>query len=88
MRTAIIVIGGLAAAAAAIADLLQNEHCRARLADGAKRTDLSSWGLDAMCDRVELIYQSVLESALTSATPTETRIRDGLAKQPLGLHGF
>jgi len=76
------------AAAAAIADLLQNEHCRARLADGAKRTDLSSWGLDAMCDRVELIYQSVLESALSSATPTETRIRDGLAKQPLGLHGF
>ncbi|MER9326500.1 glycosyltransferase [Mesorhizobium sp. M0488] len=50
------------AAAAAIADLLENEHYRARLADSARLTDLSSWGLGAMCDRVELIYQSVLES--------------------------
>ncbi|CAN7410393.1 glycosyltransferase [Mesorhizobium sp. LjRoot246] len=76
------------AAAGAVADLLQNEHYRARLADGAKLTDLSSWGLDAMCDRVELIYQSALESALSAARPNDVRIRDGLAKQTLGLHGF
>jgi glycosyltransferase involved in cell wall biosynthesis len=76
------------AAAAAVADLLGNEHYRARLADGAKLTDLSSWGLDSMCDRVELIYQSVLESALSAARPNDARIRDGLAKQTLGLHGF
>ncbi|MEO5758918.1 MAG: glycosyltransferase [Mesorhizobium sp.] len=76
------------AAAAAVADFLENEHYRARLADGAKRTDLSSWGLDSMCDKVELIYQSVLESALSAAKPNDARIRDGLAKQTLGLHGF
>jgi hypothetical protein len=76
------------AAAAAIPDLLQNEHWRARLADGAKLTDLSSWGLESMCERVELIYQSVLESALSPARPNDVRIGDGLAKQTLGLHGF
>ncbi|WP_136621168.1 MULTISPECIES: glycosyltransferase [Mesorhizobium] len=76
------------AAAAAVADLLQNEHCRARLADSAKLTDLSSWGLDSMCDRVELIYQSVLESALSAARPNDARIRDRLVKQTSGLHGF
>ncbi|TPK34302.1 glycosyltransferase family 4 protein [Mesorhizobium sp. B2-5-4] len=76
------------AAAAAIADLLQNERYRAQLAAGAKFTDLSSWGMDAMCDRVESIYQSVLESALSAARPNDPRIRDGLAKQTVGLHGF
>ncbi|RWA77663.1 MAG: glycosyltransferase family 4 protein [Mesorhizobium sp.] len=76
------------AAAAAVADLLENQHYRARLADGAKLTDLSSWGLESMCERVELIYQSVLESAPSAAKPNEARIRDGLAKQTLGLHGF
>ncbi|MDX8445268.1 glycosyltransferase [Mesorhizobium captivum] len=76
------------AAAVAVADLLENQHYRARLADGAKLTDLSSWGLDSMCERVELIYQSVLESAPAAARPTEARIRDGLAKQTLGLPGF
>jgi glycosyltransferase involved in cell wall biosynthesis len=76
------------AAATAVADLLENEHYRDRLAGGARLTDLSSWGLDAMCERVELVYQSVLETASSSARPNDTRIRDGLAKQPLGLHGF
>ncbi|MEI9413425.1 glycosyltransferase family 4 protein [Mesorhizobium sp. B2-3-13] len=76
------------AAAAAIADLLQNERYRAQLAASAKFTDLSSWGMDAMCDRVESIYQSVLESALSAARPNDPRIRDGLAKQTVGLHGF
>jgi len=76
------------AAAAAVADLLENEHYRARLADGAKLTDLSSWGLESMCERVELIYQSVLESALSPARSNDVRIGDGLAKQTLGLHGF
>ncbi|WP_027145853.1 glycosyltransferase [Mesorhizobium sp. WSM3626] len=76
------------AAAAAIADLLQNERYRAQLAASAKFTDLSSWGMDAMCDRVELIYQSVLESALSAARPNDPRIRDSLAKQIVGLHGF
>ncbi|AZO29100.1 glycosyltransferase [Mesorhizobium sp. M1B.F.Ca.ET.045.04.1.1] len=76
------------AAAAAVADLLENQHHRARLADGAKLTDLSSWGLDSMCERVELIYQSVLESAPAAARPTEARIRDRLAKQTMGLPGF
>ncbi|AZO56274.1 MAG: glycosyltransferase family 1 protein [Mesorhizobium sp.] len=76
------------AAAAAIADLLQNEHYRARLAESAKLTDLASWGLDTMCDRVELIYQSALESTLSAGRPNDPRIRDGLAKQPLGLPGF
>lgn len=50
------------AAAAAVADLLENGAYHARLAEGAKRTDLSSWGLDAMCDSVETVYQSVLGS--------------------------
>ncbi|MEI9432199.1 glycosyltransferase [Mesorhizobium sp. Cs1299R1N3] len=76
------------AAAAAIADLLQNERYRAQLAASAKFTDLSSWGMDAMCDRVESIYQSVLESALSAARPNDPRIRDGLANQTVGLHGF
>ncbi|RWA74149.1 glycosyltransferase [Mesorhizobium sp.] len=76
------------AAAAAVADLLENQHHRARLADGAKLTDLSSWGLDSMCERVELIYQSVLESAPAAARPNEGRIRDRLAKQTMGLPGF
>ncbi|TGQ68275.1 glycosyltransferase family 1 protein [Mesorhizobium sp. M00.F.Ca.ET.186.01.1.1] len=78
----------VSAAAAAVADLLQNEPCRARLADSAKRTDLSSWGLDSMCDRVELIYQSVLESVPSAARPNDSRIREGLAKQTMGPHGF
>ncbi|WP_018237161.1 glycosyltransferase [Ensifer sp. BR816] len=52
----------VAAAAAAVADLLENEAYSARLADGARRTDLTSWGLDAMCDSVETVYQSVLGS--------------------------
>lgn len=50
------------AAAAAVADLLENKAYHAQLAEGAKRTDLSSWGLDAMCDSVETVYQSVLGS--------------------------
>lgn len=50
------------AAAAAVADLLENKAYHARLAEGAKCTDLSSWGLDAMCDSVETVYQSVLGS--------------------------
>lgn len=50
----------VSAAAAAITDLLGNEPYRARLADGARRTDLSSWGLDAMCERVEMVYRSIL----------------------------
>ncbi|MBS3651680.1 glycosyltransferase [Pseudaminobacter sp. 19-2017] len=54
----------VSAAAAAIADLLENETFRARLADGARRTDLSSWGLDAMCEHVEMVYRSVLASRL------------------------
>jgi glycosyltransferase involved in cell wall biosynthesis len=49
-------------AAEAVAYLLDNEADRARLAGGAKRTDLSSWGVDAMSSRVETIYQSVLAS--------------------------
>ncbi len=52
------------AAAAAVADLLENKTYCARLAEGAKRTDLTSWGLDAMCDSVETVYQSVLGSLL------------------------
>jgi glycosyltransferase involved in cell wall biosynthesis len=52
----------VAAAAAAVADLLENKEYSDRLADGAKRTDLTSWGLDAMCDSVETVYQSVLGS--------------------------
>ncbi|AZO74486.1 MAG: glycosyltransferase family 4 protein [Mesorhizobium sp.] len=75
------------AAAAAVADLLENQHHRARLADGAKRTDLSSWGLESMCESVEQIYQSVLESAV-SPRPDKARIRDRLAGQTFGLHGF
>ncbi|WP_192250556.1 glycosyltransferase [Mesorhizobium silamurunense] len=76
------------AAAAAVADLLENQHHRARLADGAKRTDLSSWGLESMCESVEQIYQSVLESSLSPARPDKARIRDRLAGQTFGLHGF
>ncbi|MER9140257.1 glycosyltransferase [Mesorhizobium sp. M0830] len=76
------------AAAAAVADLLENEQYRARLAESAKLTDLSSWGLDAMCDSVELIYQSALGSALPATRPNEAQIRDGLSKQTVGLHGF
>ncbi|RWD68049.1 MAG: glycosyltransferase family 1 protein [Mesorhizobium sp.] len=76
------------AAAAAVADLLENQHHRARLADGAKRTDLSSWGLESMCESVEQIYQSVLESAVSPARPDKARIRDRLAGQTFGLHGF
>ncbi|MCG5478993.1 glycosyltransferase family 4 protein [Sinorhizobium alkalisoli] len=48
------------AAVTAVADLLENNPYRARLSEGARRTDLSSWGLDTMCDRVETVYQSVL----------------------------
>ncbi|TIT81595.1 MAG: glycosyltransferase family 1 protein, partial [Mesorhizobium sp.] len=76
------------AAAAAVADLLENQHHRARLADGAKRTDLSSWGLESMCESVEQIYQSVLESAVSPERPDKARIRDRLAGQTFGLHGF
>ncbi|MDX8466873.1 glycosyltransferase [Mesorhizobium sp. VK23B] len=74
------------AAAAAVADLLENQHHRARLADGAKRTDLSSWGLESMCESVEQIYQSVLETTLSPARPDKARIRDRLAGQTFGLH--
>ncbi|RRH97721.1 glycosyltransferase family 1 protein [Mesorhizobium tamadayense] len=76
------------AAAAAVTDLLENQHYRARLADGAKRTDLSSWGLESMCESVEQIYQSVLDPALPAARPNEARIRGRLAGQTFGLHGF
>lgn len=76
------------AAATAVADLLENEPYRDRLAGGARLTDLSSWGLDAMCESVEQVYRSVLEQAPIAARPNDTRIRDSLAKQPLGLHGF
>ncbi|MDG4852430.1 MULTISPECIES: glycosyltransferase [unclassified Mesorhizobium] len=76
------------AAAAAVAGLLENQQHRTQLADGAKRTDLSSWGLDAMCESVEQIYQSVLEPAPSAARPNEARIRDRLAGQTFGLHGF
>lgn len=76
------------AAATAVADLLENEPYRDRLAGGARLTDLSSWGLDAMCESVEEVYRSVLEQAPIAARPNDTRIRDSLAKQPLGLHGF
>ena len=76
------------AAATAVADLLENEPYRDRLAGGARLTDLSSWGLDAMCESVEEVYRSVLEQATIAARPNDTRIRDSLAKQPLGLHGF
>lgn len=58
------------AAAAAVADLLGNEPYRARLADGARRTDLSSWGLDAMCERVEMVYRSVLGALPERCLPT------------------
>ncbi|MBD9373710.1 glycosyltransferase [Rhizobium sp. ARZ01] len=50
------------AAAAAVANLLENKALCAQLAEGAKRTDLRSWGLDRMCDSVESIYESVLGS--------------------------
>ena len=60
----------VSAAAAAVADLLENEPYRARLADGARRTDLSSWGLDAMCEQVETVYRSVLGSA-AGAVPSQ-----------------
>jgi len=76
------------AAAAAVTDLLVNEHYRERLADGARLTDLSSWGLDTMCEQVETVYQSVLEQAFSAARPNDARIRDRLANQTLGLHGF
>ena len=76
------------AAATAVADLRENEPYRDRLAGGARLTDLSSWGLDAMCESVEQVYRSVLEQAPIAARPNDTRIRDSLAKQPLGLHGF
>lgn len=56
------------AAATAVADLLENRPLRTRLAKGARQTDLTSWGLDAMCDSVETVYQSVL-SALPQHTP-------------------
>lgn len=49
------------AAAAAIANLLENRAYHARLAEGARRTDLSSWGLEVMCERVEAVYRSVLD---------------------------
>ena len=52
--------GDVGAAAAAVADLLEYKPLRAHLAEGARRTDLTSWGLDAMCDSVEMVYQSVL----------------------------
>lgn len=48
------------AAAEAVADLLEYKPLRTHLAEGARRTDLSSWGLDAMCDSVETVYHSVL----------------------------
>lgn len=48
------------AAAAAVGDLLEYKPLRAHLAEGARLTDLTSWGLDAMCDGVETVYQSVL----------------------------
>jgi glycosyltransferase involved in cell wall biosynthesis len=76
------------AAAASVADLLENDPYRARLADGARRTDLSSWGLDAMCERVEAIYQSVQASALSAARPNVAPgILGGAAKQAFRLHG-
>ena len=76
------------AAASSVADLLENDPYRARLADGARRTDLSSWGLDAMCERVEAIYQSVQASALSAARPNVAPgILGGAAKQAFRLHG-
>ena len=82
-------VDDVSAAAASVANLLENEPYRARLADGARLTDLSSWGLDAMCERVETIYQSVQASALSAARPNVTRgILGGTAKQAFRLHGF
>ncbi|MDX8455558.1 glycosyltransferase [Mesorhizobium sp. VK9D] len=80
-------VDNVSAAAASVADLLENERYRARLADGARLTDLSSWGLDAMCDRVETIYRSVQASALSAARPNVTRgILGGAAKRASPLH--
>ncbi|WDZ80824.1 glycosyltransferase (plasmid) [Ensifer adhaerens] len=56
--------GDVGAAAAAVADLLQYKPLRAHLAEGARRTDLTSWGIEAMCDSVETVYQSVLATPL------------------------
>ena len=63
------------AAAAAVADLLQNRSYCTRLAGGARRTDLSSWGLDAMCDRVETVYRTVLGSLREPAPSADSANR-------------
>ena len=79
------------AAAEAVADLLENETDRARLADGAKVTDLSSWGLDAMCDRVELSINPSLHRAGASSHQARATDANALAKQnqrPFPLRGI
>lgn len=71
--------GDVNAAATAIADLLENKALRAHLAEGARRTDLTSWGLDAMCDSVETVYQSVLgalpQSDLSGARAYQSQLQ-------------
>ena len=83
----------VSAAAEAVAYLLENEADRARLAAGAKCTDLSSWGLDTMCDRVETVYESVLASSLESAATSArvkgaTHIGDARNHRPFRLRGI
>jgi glycosyltransferase involved in cell wall biosynthesis len=65
--------GDVNAAAAAVGDVLEYEPLRAHFAEGARRTDLTSWGIDAMCDSVETVYQSVL-ATLPSTAPSKAQV--------------
>ncbi|MCR4267837.1 glycosyltransferase [Nitratireductor sp. ZSWI3] len=52
--------GDVGAAADVTADLLEDPAYRFCLAEGARATDLSSWSIEAMCDHVEAVYETVL----------------------------
>lgn len=53
----------LAAAAEQIVSLLEDRDALAKLAAGAAKTDLSSWDVDLMCDRIEAVYQSLAQGS-------------------------
>jgi glycosyltransferase involved in cell wall biosynthesis len=53
----------LRAAALECADLLLDRDALHRLAEGARKTDLSSWDVERMCARIENVYAALSQAA-------------------------
>jgi glycosyltransferase involved in cell wall biosynthesis len=75
-RNAIIAPpGDMAATADCIADLLGDPARRAALAAAAAETDLSSWDVDLMCDRIEAIYAKLAAEAAPQSAVAKPKVR-------------